>query len=304
MSTPSSFVAVAGATGQLGKAIATNLRARNVSVKALIRPNTDPSRTAALRSAGVIIAEADMDDASTLTKELLGATTVVSALNGLSEVILGSQKTLLDAAVAAKVKRFIPSDYSLDFTKCKPGSNRNLDLRREFHTQLDESKIAWTSILNGAFMDMLAGDMPLINDRLHRVLYWNNKDQPLDFTTIADTAAFTAAVAVDPEPTPRYLRIAGQTVSAVELAGIASRVRGGQYSPLWAGSAGFLEGAAGFMRRFGLGGKESDVFPAWQGMQYTVNMFSGDGKLDPLDNGRYSGLKWTQIEEILSQQKP
>lgn len=300
MSTPSSFVAVAGAAGQLGKLVATSLRSRNVAVKAIVRPKTAPSRTEDLRKAGVIIAEADLNDVAALTKELTGATTVVSTLNGLADVMLVSQQNLLDAAVAAKATRFIPSDFSLDFTKCPPGSNRNLDLRRQFHTSLNDSGIAWTSILNGAFMDMLAGDMPLIMDRFHRVLYWNSQTQPLDFTTVADTAAYTARVAADPEPTPRFLRIAGQVVTPLELAAVASRVRGGSYAPLWVGSAGFLTGMAGFMRRFGIGGKEGDVFPAWQGMQYTVNMFSGDGKLDPLDNDRYPDLKWTQIEEVLS----
>lgn len=300
MSTPSSFVAVAGAAGQLGKLVATSLRKNNVAVKAIVRPNTDPSRTEDLRNAGVIIAEADLNDVAALTKELTGATAVVSTLNGLADVLLVSQKNLLDAAVAAKVNRFIPSDFSLDFTKCPVGTNRNLDLRRQFHTSLNESGIAWTSILNGAFMDMLAGDMPLVVDKFHKVLYWNSKKQPLDFTTYADTAAYTARVAADPEPTPKFLRIAGQVVTPLELAEIAGRARGGKYSPLWVGSAGFLAGMAGFMRRFGIGGKENDVFPAWQGMQYTINMFSGDGKLDPLDNDRYPDIKWTQIEEILS----
>lgn len=295
------FVAVAGATGQLGRLIATNLRTHNVSVKALVRPGTNLFRTEGLRDAGVIVAEADIADVPSLTKELQGASCVVSALNGLADTVLGTQKALLDAAVAAKVPRFIPSDFSLDFTKTAPGSNRNLDLRREFHQQLDGSGIQWTSILNGGFMNLLAGDAPLINHTLGRVLYWNSAEQKLDFTTVADTAAYTAAVAADAKPTPRFLRIAGDVFSAKELASIVSRVRGTPYSLLWVGSVGFLEGSSNFMRRFSIGGSEQDVFPAWQGMQYMANMFSGAGKLDPLDNDRYTELKWTNAEELLTQ---
>lgn len=296
-----SYVVVAGATGQLGRLIATSLRTRNMSVKALVRPGTTPSRTEALRDAGVIVAEADLSDVPTLTKELQGASCVVSALNGLADTMLGTQKALLDAAVAAKVPRFIPSDFSLDFTKTAPGSNRNLDLRRDFHQRLDESGIQWTSILNGGFMNLLAGDAPLINHTLRRVLYWNSNEQKLDFTTIADTAAYTAAVAADAKPTPRFLRIAGDVFSAKDLAAIVSRVRGTPYSLLWVGSAGFLEGSSNIMRRFSIGGSEYDVFPAWQGMQYMANMFSGAGKLDGLDNDRYPELKWTKAEEFLAQ---
>jgi len=32
------------------------------------------------------------------------------------------------------------------------------------------------------------------------------------------------------------------------------------------------------------------VFPAWQGMQYTRDMFSGGVRLDPLDNDRFPGM--------------
>lgn len=38
-------------------------------------------------------------------------------------------------------------------------------------------------------------------------------------------------------------------------------------------------------------------------VQYMVNMFSGEGRLDPLDNDRYPELKWTNAEEYLAQQK-
>lgn len=295
------FIAVAGATGQLGKLIATNLRTHNVTVKALVRPGTSQPRTSDLRNAGVIVAEADLSDVPALTKELQGASCVVSALNGLADTVLGTQRTLLDAAVAAKVSRFIPSDFSLDFTKTSTGTNRNLDLRREFHQVLDDSGILWTSILNGGFMELLDGQAPLINHSLRRVLYWNSTEQELDFTTIADTAAYTAAVAADEKPTPRYLRIAGDVLTAKQLAAAMSRVRGTSYSMLWVGSAGFLEGSASFMRRFSIGGSEQEVFPAWQGMQYMANMFSGAGKLDPLDNERYPDLKWTKVEDFLSQ---
>ncbi|WP_458441646.1 hypothetical protein [Methylorubrum extorquens] len=42
------------------------------------------------------------------------------------------------------------------------------------------------------------------------------------------------------------------------------------------------------------------VFPISQGMQYLHDMFGGTGKLDPLDNGRYPGLLWTGVREVLA----
>ncbi|KAG4028809.1 hypothetical protein MFRU_019g00970 [Monilinia fructicola] len=299
MSAPQRFVAVAGAAGNLGSRIALNLRKRNVAVKALVRPGTAASRTQRLRDAGVIIAEVDMNDIPAITKSVTGATTVVSALQGLRGVILGVQGRLLEASVAAKVQRFIPSDYSLDFTKCDPGTNRNLDLRREFHTKLDASGIKWTSVLNGAFMELLTtGQIPVINDKWHRIMHFGSADQKLDYTTIPDTAAYTAAVAADSNPTPKFLRIAGSSVNAKDLAAIATKVRGKQYTPMWTGSVGFLQVIISILK-FVIGGEKDKVFPPWQGMQYLENMVSGKGKLDPIDNHRYPDLEWTTVEKGL-----
>jgi hypothetical protein len=268
--------------------------------QALARPGTAPSRTQELRDAGVTIAEVDYTDHAALTASLQGATTVVSTLQGLGDVVLGTQGALLDAAVAAHVTRFIPSDFALDFTKTQPGTNRNLDLRRTFHDRLDRSGIPqWTSILNGGFMEMLvSGQMPFINEGWHRVLHFGSADQEMDLTTMPDVAAYTAAVAVDPRPTPKFLRIAGDTFSPRELAGTMTKLRGQEYTTFWTGSLGFLDILIAVLKLV-IGGTETKLFPPWQGMQYMANIVSGEGKLDPLDNDRYPELRWTTVEAAI-----
>jgi uncharacterized protein YbjT (DUF2867 family) len=299
MSTPQGFVAVAGAAGHLGSLIALNLRKRNVKVKALVRPGTAASRTQALRDAGVVIVEVEMTNIPAMTEALTGASTVVSALQGLGDVIIGVQGALLDACLAAKVPRFIPSDFSLDFTKTTPGSNRNLDLRREFHTKLNESGIKWTSVLNGAFMELVtSGKIPLINDSWHRIMHFGSADQKLDVTTVPDVAAYTAAVAADPNPTPQFLRIAGDSFSATDLAATVTKLRGQEYTTMWTGSVWFLQLLASILKLI-IGGVDDKLMPPWQGMQYLENMVSGKGKLDPLDNDRYPELVWTTVEKAL-----
>ena len=299
MSNHKSFVAVAGAAGHLGSLISLSLRRRNVAVKALVRPGTAASRTQTLRDAGVTIAEVEMTNVRSLTETLQGALALVSALQGLRDVILGVQGALLDAAVAAKVPRFIPSDFALDFTKTAPGSNRNLDLRREFHAKLDASGIKWTRILNGGFIEFLiTGQLPLINDKWHRIIHMGSADQRFDFTTVPDVAAYTAAVAADPNPTPPILRIAGDSLNTKDLAAIVSRSRGQKYTTMWTGSLGFLRVMIPILKFF-IGGVEDKLLPPWQGMQYLENMVSGKGKLDPLDNDKYPELVWTTVEQAL-----
>jgi hypothetical protein len=241
-----------------------------------------------------------MSDVSELTKACIGASCVVSALQGLRDIIVEMQSTLLDAAVAAGVSRFIPSDFSCDFTKLTIGKNRNFDLRREFHERLDKASISATSIFNGAFAELLTGQMPMILFKRKRVLYWGNADQRMDFTTKDNTAEFTASAALDAS-TPRFLRIAGEQISARELTEVASEVTGNKFRLFRAGSLGMLGLFIKLGQTFAPGKK--NIFPAWQGMQYMHNMFEGKVLLEPLDNERYPGIKWTSARELLSENK-
>ncbi|CAM3360665.1 hypothetical protein DESA109040_09430 [Deinococcus saxicola] len=216
-------IALAGASGDLGSRIARALVRRGATVRALIRPGTSDSEQTHLKALGLTLVPADPLDAAALTATLEGVSCVVSALNGLRGVIVERQGALLDAAVAAGVPRLIPSDFSEDFTQTQPGDNRNLDLRRELMARADHAQIAVTSILNGAFMDMLGAEMPILQPGIRRVLYWHDADQPLDFTTKDDVAAYVAAAALD-GTTPRFLKIAGDSLSARALAATMTEV--------------------------------------------------------------------------------
>jgi nucleoside-diphosphate-sugar epimerase len=204
---------------------------------------------------------------------------------------------LLDAAVKAGVPRFISSDYSADFTRTTPGDNRNFDLRREFMARANRAPIKVTSILNGAFLDMLGAEMPIIQPRIRRVLHWGSADQLLDFTTKDNVAAYVAAAALD-ETTPRILRIAGDSVSARTIAQAMSNVAGKPFRTLRAGGIGSLGVLIGIARL--VAPQPRAAFPPWQGMQYMRDMFSGRGKLQPLDNQRYPDIRWTSVNQHLA----
>jgi uncharacterized protein YbjT (DUF2867 family) len=295
-------ITLAGATGDLGGRIATALAKRGSSVRALVRVDTSAESTQALRRANVELRQVSFDDPAGLTAAVAGSSCVVSVLSGLQEVIVGVQTRLLRAVEAARVPRFIPSDFSCDLTHVPPGENRNFDLRRAFHREIDASSVHATSILNGAFADMLTWKRsPLYDFARHQVMYWGSPDQWLDFTTMDDVADFTAAAAMD-SSSPRFLRIAGNSVSARDLAAVASEVFGVPYEIALQGS---LDDLAERIRtvRDSDPNSESSVFPPFQGMQYLHNMFSGKGKLEPLDNDRYPDVRWTTIGSLLEQKK-
>lgn len=193
--------------------------------------------------------------------------------------------------------RFIPSDYCIDYTRLEPGNNRNLDLRREFQQRLDKAPIAATSVLNGMFTDLLTGQAPVILFDRKRVLYWGNPDQLMDFTTLEDTGTYTAAAALDPV-TPRFLRIAGDQISARGISIVASEITGERFKLLRPGGLGAFDLIIRVMRK--LMPAHDNLYPPWQGMQYLRDMLSGQAKLTPLDNQRYSHLRWATVKDVLA----
>ncbi|MCZ2849106.1 NmrA family NAD(P)-binding protein [Modestobacter sp. VKM Ac-2978] len=290
-------VLLAGASGDLGARMIRALVAKGADVRALVRTGAGPEKTARLAGLGATVVEADHDDPADLRRVSEGADVVLSTLNGLRDVMVGVQTRLLEAAVAAGVPRFIPSDFSADYRRVAPGSNRNFELRRDFARVLDRTPIRGTSVLNGAFADMLTGQAPIVLSGRDRVLYWGDADQPLDFTTKDDTAAFTADAALD-DAAPRYLEVAGDTVTARELAATMTELTGRRFRPTWAGTPGLIAGMAKVGRA--VSRDDEAPFPVWQGMQYLHSMFSGDAELGPLDNDRYGPRNWTTAREVLA----
>ena len=289
------IISLAGATGNLGGRIAAALIEQGATVRALVRPGTADDRLAPLRKLGVEIREVDLSNVAALTEALQDTDCVVSALQGLRDVIVDAQSTLLEAAVAAKVPRFIPSDFCSDLTQGARGDNRNFDLRSEFAERLDSAPIAGTSILNGAFGEILTYGTPILDFKSQRVSFWGSADHRVDYTTMDDTAAFTARAALDPS-TPRHLRIAGIQISPTELATVAEAALG---TPFQLADMGTLQdlSAHNARQRAAHPEGESDLYASWQMTQYNYSMFST--QLQPLDNDRYPQLSWTSAKQVL-----
>lgn len=290
-------IILAGATGDLGKRIAFYLADAGASVRALVRKESNPEHIAILQAKGISVKEVDFENHDEVVQACAGGTCLVSAVNGLSDVIINLQTRLALAAIEAGVPRFIPSDFCIDYTRLQIGTNRNLDLRRQFNKELDGLPIASTSILNGMFSDLLTGEAPVVLFGLKRVVYWGDASQLLDFTTIDNTAQYTAYVAMQ-DASPRYLRIAGDVINADGLAESAYQATGKKFSLLRAGGLGGLQTMIKITRF--LLPKKNEVFPPWQGMQYLHNMSTGLPKLQPLDNQRFPQIVWTSVREVLA----
>ena len=290
------LVVIAGATGDLGGRIVRELSTMKAPMKALVRPGTSASKVKVLKDFGCDVIEVDLTNHKKLVDAMKGASVILSVLAGLRDVIVDGQTRLLNAAVEAHVPRFIPSDFAIDFTKIPEGANRNLNLRFDFFKIAEKADIRVTSILNGGFMDMLTGVAPFILFKVDRILCWGRPDQLMDWTTIDDTAKYTAFAALD-DNTPRFLKIAGDEISANSLARDMTAITGHQHKVLRPGGLKMFKWLIQVTKLLAPGSRE--LYPPWQGMQYMENLYSGISKFEILDNDRYP-VTWTKAKDVLS----
>lgn len=285
-----------GATGDLGSRVAKHLQNLDADVRYVVRRGSADRLKPNLPVVSGQVIEVDDLSGSSLEEACRGGSVVISTVSGLEPVVLDFQTRLIRAAAAVGVPRFIPSDFAVDYRKVPPGENRNLSLLEKFRKTADEVPgIQVTSILNGAFMDMLTGVAPFILYPINRILCWGDRNQKMDFTTIDDAALYTAHAALD-HTTPRYLYIAGDELSATDLAQVMTELTGRAHRVFQPGGLGMFKGMIGMTKFFSPGvGKK---YPPWQGMQYMHSMYSGLCKFERLDNQRYP-MKFTDARTYL-----
>jgi nucleoside-diphosphate-sugar epimerase len=290
------LIVVFGATGNLGNRIVRELLKRGAIVRAIVRTATDPEKIRALEHMGATVQELDLNSVDALANASRGASCVVSAVAGLEDVIVELQKRIVEGAIQAGVPRFIPSDFCTDYTDLVPGENRNFDLRRTFRSYLDQKPIQATSVFNGAFADILKYNTPILNLKQKSIGYWGDKaDWNLDFTTMDDTAAFTAEVALD-EEAPRNVQIASFQVSPTDLQHDVKQATGQEFRIHQLSG---LDEFAQFIQkqRAEYPAGENELYAKWQQGQYMYLMFTTHHT--QLANERYKGLTWTTSLEFI-----
>jgi nucleoside-diphosphate-sugar epimerase len=290
-------IVVTGATGNLGGRIVNSILRQEAAVKALVRTGTARDKSEMLRRCGASVVEVDFHELDQVVQACAGASCVVSAFAGLRDVVVDTQRVLLEGSVKAGVPRFIPSDFSADYTKWPQPENRTLDLRREFSRFVEKTVVSSTSVLNGAFLDLLLGPFPAFNLEARTVTYWGDPDSKLEFTKLDDIAAFTALASLDASA-PRRLRTVGERISARELAVLAEEVSGERFELINGGTITELSDRIS-QRQRAANPEDRELYPDWQRMMYMRTMFSGSAEVGALDNGRYPNLHWTTARELL-----
>lgn len=192
-----SAVLVAGATGALGGAVAGLLHAEGHEVRGLVRSPEAAGRLAP----GVVAAHGDLEDPGTLAAVLAGVEVVVSTASAfpvdarpdaIARVDRDGQLALVDAAVAAGVRRFVyvsfpPSEPDFPFQRAK----------RAVEERLAETGMEVVVLQPGKFMDVWFSPPLGLDIGARTARLYGGGDTPQSWVAVADVAAVAAHAAFD-----------------------------------------------------------------------------------------------------------
>ncbi|RYP66741.1 hypothetical protein DL771_007621 [Monosporascus sp. 5C6A] len=219
-------VVVAGGSGNLGKAIVKELLKAGYNVTVFTREDstsTFPSE--------VSVRRVDYGSVESLKPALEGQDAVVSTL---TTVAAGSQKPLVDAAVEAGVKRFIPSEFGIN-TRIVEGTAIGQLLQGKIKTvdYLEEkskanSGFTWTGVSSGLFFDwgLVYGSIGFDKSTKTATIY-DSGNEEVQASNLGFIGRAVAAVLANEDKTAnKYLSIGSPNFSQNEVLEIVERETG------------------------------------------------------------------------------
>lgn len=294
-------VALVGGTGTLGGMIADALLAKpNVRVRLLVRPESR-AKAADLEARGAEVVEGDIGAGGEASLEALckGVDTVISSVQGAPDMIIDNQRRLLAAARSQGVKRFIPSDYTVDLFKLDQWDNISSDWRRQFAEIADAEKgsVEVVHVLNGCFMDrpILFGYLGAFDLEKGNAYLWGNGDQPIDLTTFYDASRWIAEVATDDNPLPSRLHLVGDVSTFNNVVATYDEATGKHLNVMNQGSMDDLNNRVYQVL-------QANPQAPWTAIPLMAYRSMIKGKLSPLHNDRYPHIKPTTLKEYVARE--
>lgn len=226
-------IAVAGATGTLGPCIVNALVDAGFSVTALSRTGRTNTQdrgtnkaTGSLPSA-VKSVQVDYSSEDSLVKALTGYDAVICNITSHE-----TEPLLIDAAIKAGVKRFIPAEFGSNVS----GNAKNAALPvfksskavTQKYLKEREDKISYTLVVNGFFLDWGIEAGILINKGDRPVKVFDGGKGKHSLSTRADIGKAVVGILRHPEETKnRAVYIQSTAISQNELLEIAKKVKPG-----------------------------------------------------------------------------
>ncbi|KAL9084902.1 MAG: hypothetical protein Q9165_007855 [Trypethelium subeluteriae] len=226
-------VAVAGATGNLGPSIVTQLVEAGFTVTTLTRQDSKSTPPAGTKAIPV-----DYTSVASLTAALRGQDAVVSTLSPAAV----DQIPLIDAAIAAGVKRILPSEFGCDTLNPHAATLPIFAGKVKVHDYVaekaKEGKITYTLMMTGPFLDWCMGTTLIVDLKGGVTPVFEGGNQEASMTTLPDIGRAVAGVLKHPKETEnRSVFTQSASLTQNRVLAIASKVTGKKYETKPANSA-------------------------------------------------------------------
>lgn len=180
---------------------------------------------------GVKVLRADYNSMDSLKTAFMGQDVVVSLVAG---AVLGNQNNLIDAAIAAGVKRFLPSEFGSNTTDARTRAIVPMyksKVETVDYLKSKESEISWTSIVTGQFFDWGLKVGFLGFDAAHKVATLYEDGTAKFSSTNLHTIGLAVVKALEnAEGTKnQYVFVSGFQTSQKEILEVAEKVTGSKW---------------------------------------------------------------------------
>jgi uncharacterized protein YbjT (DUF2867 family) len=226
-----SLCLVVGATGWLGQLAVRNLIGTGHPVRAFVRPSSDPSRIASLKSVGAEIVVGDLRDAQSVRAACQGASRVVTTASAtlsrnpedsIASVDEQGQLTLVAAAAEARIERLVyvsfpPAEVSFPLQ----------DAKRAVERAITNSGLDYTVLRPTCFREAWLSPMLGFDPQGGQVTVYGSGNEPVSYIGVEDVAKFVAA-AVDAAGAAKGVFDLGgpDTVSLRQVIGMVEQMTG------------------------------------------------------------------------------
>lgn len=222
-------IAVTGATGQQGGAVARRMLAEGWTVRALTRDTNKP-QAQALAAAGAQLVPGDMENLAELQAAFQGADAVFSVQNfwlpGVGfdgEVRQG--KLVVDAAQAAGVKHFV---YSSVGAAHRGEGQKHFESKYLIEQYLQASGLPYTILRPAAFMENynFPWTRPYLLNGVHQSMGLS-PDKKSQIIAVEDIGAFAALALAQPQTyLGQTIELSGDELTETETAAVFTKVLG------------------------------------------------------------------------------
>jgi len=179
----------------------------------------------------VTVRTADLSSVDSVTAAFEGQDAVVSTVGTAG---LPGQGVLVEAAVAANVKRFLPSDFGSDIANPKTGVLPVFKFKTATHKALREAAAAkpdftYTLVCNNAFLDFGLQKNLLLNWKERKPKFFDGGKNVFSATTMDSVGQAVVGVLSHPEETKnRFVYVKDIDISQNQLLEIAKKVDPGK----------------------------------------------------------------------------